>query len=134
MRGEYDATPRINLACAGSPPHAWGIRVLNALDVVPVRFTPTCVGNTTAMPSRWHRPTVHPHMRGEYDKVLWTKTKPDGSPPHAWGIQLMPKLDAPRPRFTPTCVGNTFLLLIGWLKMPVHPHMRGEYFLLPFCG
>src|SRR5436853_233505 len=66
MRGEYSAehwggTPR-----NGSPPHAWGIRLLQRESVYRVRFTPTCVGNTGAVRRRLAETAVHPHMRGEY--------------------------------------------------------------------
>ena len=42
-------------------------------------------------------------------------------------------------RFTPTCVGNTLWVMLITLRVTVHPHMRGEYFLqafsrVPYCG
>ena len=46
MRGEYAATSTLTRD-AGSPPHAWGIRIPNLKGVELLRFTPTCVGNTT---------------------------------------------------------------------------------------
>ncbi len=51
--------------------------------------------------------TVHPHMRGEYDKLLGKYPGVDGSSPHAWRICL---------------AGQS-----GGRTHAVHPHMRGEY-------
>ena len=86
MRGEYvNRTPR-NGDELGSPPHAWGIRQSLALGLKFHRFTPTCVGNTDPKPLRHYPFPVHPHMRGEYDRLTFNSTLTGGSPPHAWGI------------------------------------------------
>ena len=71
----------------GSPPHAWGIRARPALLLLPVRFTPTRVGNTGSV-STAHMANI-------------------GSPPHAWGIRRSCRLAPSWNRFTPTRVGNT---------------------------
>ncbi len=91
--------------------------------------------------------TVHPHMRGEYLGFTPNTGHICGSPPHAWGIRYRkPGLNRCQ-RFTPTCVGNTHVLLhkgyyrrftptcvgnTAYIKsatgaIAVHPHMRGEY-------
>ena len=50
----------------------------------------------------------------------------NGSPPRAWGRRNL-KLTTPhRHRFTPTCVGTTFLRMLGMTKEGVHPHVRGD--------
>ncbi len=71
------------------------------------RFTPTCVGNTARSLPR----CAHGY----------------GSPPRAWGIHKRHFDYCPCPRFTPTCVGNTLPSARQFFKMPVHPHVRGEY-------
>ncbi len=98
----------ISTVYRGSPPRVWGIPpcVVIPPGAKPVhphvcgeyaarisllwssrRFTPTCVGNTTAFwPITSHLP---------------------GSPPRVWGIPSRAQLSAHRSRFTPTCVGNT---------------------------
>ena len=50
MRGEYIGSALRGRSFAGSPPHAWGIRSFMMHPSNSVRFTPTCVGNTTP----WH--------------------------------------------------------------------------------
>ena len=128
MRGE-DSTSRPNgMRLIGSPPHAWGRRSLHGLVGRSGRFTPTCVGKTSAViamalsehgspPHAWGRryggairsclTAVHPHMRGE---DLWgclRRRRPRGSPPHAWGRRLLVLALLVWLRFTPTCVGKT---------------------------
>ena len=53
-----------------------------------------------------------------------------GSPPHAWGIHSPAGHLSEPARFTPTCVGNTSTVLSRTALTPVHPHMRGEYFII----
>ena len=48
----------------GSPPRAWGILTASRLRMTPGRFTPTCVGKTSATCEPCRAP-VHPHVRGE---------------------------------------------------------------------
>ncbi len=71
------------------------------------RFTPTCVGNTRARRAGRSAGSVHPHLRGEYGPDGGFMLAPTGSPPPAWGIQLVGGVEQGRQRFTPTCVGNT---------------------------
>ncbi len=53
-----------------------------------------------------------------------------GSPPPVWGIPGHRFPPGPRPRFTPTCVGNTSLTRRCGLTTAVHPHLCGEYTVL----
>jgi len=50
-----------------------------------------------------------------------------GSPPRAWGIQLLLPNKFTHSRFTPTCVGNTRSCRSPCPRPAVHPHVRGEY-------
>jgi len=116
------------------------------------RFTPTCVGNTAAErddlaaargspPRAWGILTcavamsdvlpVHPHVRGEYGVPAHRPRAVAGSPPRAWGILGVASGATAGQRFTPTCVGNTAGFTAMHRVPAVHPHVRGEYYLLP---
>ena len=120
----------VPLPTSGSPPPAWGTLRADLCLLAQVRFTPTCVGNTSSRfiwssfstgspPPAWgtlsHRSchrctrTVHPHLRGEHVVVSRYASE-----------------DA---RFTPTCVGNTGACLGSDTRPAVHPHLRGEHVL-----
>ena len=69
----------------------------------------------------------HPHIHGEYIKLVGLTAVTPGSPPHTWGIRLSGKLLNSLVRITPTYMGNTNL---GQMGVPVpedHPHIHGEY-------
>src|SRR6266516_7555999 len=70
---------------------------------------------------------VHPHMRGEHQRLSCSDSRGNGSSPHAWGT-LERRQTCLRPcRFIPTCVGNTLISLSEKPPCTVHPHMRGEH-------
>ena len=73
-----------------------------------IRFTPTCVGNTSTSRVDDCLVPVHPHMRGEYQNDGKGFSIISGSPPHAWGIHNVERRIPGNIRFTPTCVGNTY--------------------------
>ena len=127
MRGEYCSSVIGSHTATGSPPRAWGIHQPASTGLHGLRFTPTCVGNTSAAALASRALAVHPHVRGEY--CQWLKYRPGyhGSPPRAWGIPHVLVEVGLRVRFTPTCVGNTPNDLLLGLSLPVHPHVRGEY-------
>ena len=128
MRGEYSLFPFLRSSHYGSSPHAWGILPSSSSLPPPFRFIPTCVGNTLRSPPPSPSRPVHPHMRGEYQKLSTVRRPFVGSSPHAWGIPFFISPISSFVRFIPTCVGNTFPSLIFLPLRPVHPHMRGEYF------
>ena len=66
MRGEYNGPPAGLPLAEGSPPHAWGIPLVNIASFPPNRITPTCVGNTFKSKGGRTKYEDHPHMRGEY--------------------------------------------------------------------
>jgi len=127
VRGEYSILSRHSIAWRGSPPRAWGIHTFPAAPAYSIRFTPTCVGNT----SRWfcsqRQRLVHPHVRGEYIADMPFIGHRRGSPPRAWGIRTPGRRAGRTRRFTPTCVGNTRSYGITPRTPLVHPHVRGEY-------
>ena len=91
----------------GSPPRAWGRRLITLWAGDRCRFTPTCVGKTVFPSSANCSPAVHPHVRGEDCWAERWQFGRCGSPPRAWG-RREPLAAAPLgDRFTPTCVGKT---------------------------
>ncbi len=66
-------------------------------------------------------------MCGEYGAHLTLEIKNYGSPPRVWGIlpNIAQRID--NLRFTPTCVGNTRLMVCRSTPAAVHPHVCGEY-------
>ncbi len=120
--------PHIETDRRGSSPHAWRIYGLCRHRFGIQRFIPTCVENIITLsitqtstigssPHAWRifarpapagaPPSVHPHMRGEYEGARWVF--PGGF------------------RFIPTCVENMTMSAANALSISVHPHMRGEY-------
>ncbi len=86
LRGEYLTKLLMNVWAEGSPPLAWGIRVISIAFLESVRITPTCVGNTVPRLPRWIAHQDHPHLRGEYQSYRRPLPCHWGSPPLAWGI------------------------------------------------
>jgi len=107
VRGEYSFLIEVVLWFFGSPPRAWGIPCGDCSSCCPLRFTPTCVGNTCASGSGTRSRSVHPHVRGEYRFSFKCWSYCIGSPPRAWGIPGGRAGCRGGGRFTPTCVGNT---------------------------
>ena len=126
VRGED--LPRIlpSRSTSGSPPRAWGRPIFSILATLILRFTPTCVGKTRASKESKRLPAVHPHVRGEDQGGMNTKSSSFGSPPRAWGRHHICDGGTGAFRFTPTCVGKTSPTVIHGPRTPVHPHVRGE--------
>ena len=110
----------------GSPPRAWGGRTHREKPCDPPRFTPTCVGRTPRRASTPYRCAVHPHVRGEDYTACATSFTGIGSPPRAWGGLNERGERLGVGRFTPTCVGRTWVPDSVTERIPVHPHVRGE--------
>ena len=60
--------------------------------------------------------------------------KPNGSPPHTWGILDMLLEGLKIIRFTPTYMGNTDGISPNPHICPVHPHIHGEYVTEAICA
>ena len=106
MRGD-DRDPGIPTRVGrGSPPRAWGRRVVTPLLGARHRLTPTCVGTTCR--GRPRRPG------------------PPGSPPRAWGRQRLRQWPRAGGRLTPTCVGTTRASSTTPRARAAHPHVRGD--------
>ena len=95
------------------------------------RSIPTRVGKAAAgHRHRWTAP-VHPHPRGESafgDRWLFPSL---GSPPPAWGKPHGRRWRRVVDRFTPTRVGKAAQPQPTALPRRVHPHPRGESYILP---
>ena len=68
---------------------------------------------------------VHPHVRGADRSSNLVIRQPRGSSPRAWGRHKHRIVTVRRPRFIPTCVGQTSAPNIAVRREAVHPHVRG---------
>ena len=110
----------------GSPPRAWGQRlVMNGINRRH-RFTPTRVGTTIPSSTGHQDFAVHPHARGDNMVIRLQAIAEIGSPPRAWGQlhQIVNELGISR--FTPTRVGTTAARIALPAAAAVHPHARGD--------
>ena len=107
VRGEYTTPCSQPCSKAGSSPRAWGIRQTMPAQGQCPRFIPTCVGNTGKDDGTGKKKPVHPHVRGEYGRMVAMPEHSIGSSPRAWGIRRHRAHGQRRGRFIPTCVGNT---------------------------
>ena len=73
----------------GSPPRAWGRRRERPLRTASCRFTPTCVGKTSVRKLWSIVRGVHPHVRGEDCAAPPMFVRTPGSPPRTWGRPFM---------------------------------------------
>ena len=149
MCGEYVLSHVADAACAGSPPHVWGVRSPFCQPRSNRAVHPHMCGEYPRFcpPAHTVR-AVHPHMCGEYTTKSDTTTDVLGSPPHVWGVRCRQETLSTRRRFTPTCVGSTGHHVVYRRHRPgspphvwgvrcrtppsaglptVHPHMCGEY-------
>ncbi len=110
----------------GSPPRVWGQRGNAATKKRDVRFTPTCVGTTLALPVFRENPAVHPHVCGDNECYNSSSHRTGGSPPRVWGQQSESDIYTLYSRFTPTCVGTTSISPIRSWSFSVHPHVCGD--------
>ena len=127
VRGEHSRMRQRQSSRRGSAPRAWGTR-RHSVQIHPaMRFSPTCVGNTSTR-SRWRRAgSVQPHVRGEHYGWARTGWERAGSAPRAWGTLPIFGPAHGSPRFSPTCVGNTPWRPPMHFRTPVQPHVRGEH-------
>ncbi len=132
----------------GSPPRVWGTRSRSRSPYRartvhphvcgehtrpfrrlwwPLRFTPTCVGNTQVERICKEAVSVHPHVCGEHTGLFKSASPCVGSPPRVWGTLVLDVPEVALFRFTPTCVGNTWSLCPERIGRSVHPHVCGEH-------
>src|SRR5690606_3982934 len=108
----------------------WGQRVCQVLLGLAGRFIPTCVG-TARFPRRPRRSRpVHPHVRGDSMSDFFSLFQQNGSSPRAWGQHASCTRFLPHARFIPTCVGTANAMSERPASEPVHPHVRGDSFVV----
>jgi len=126
VRGDNNTKGGPATRSAGSPPRAWGQHLPLKDSCFLSRFTPTCVGTTSAPRRSLSRPSVHPHVRGDNATETYYTPIDGGSPPRAWGQRNGGGANDYKNRFTPTCVGTTTIAHQHAMIGTVHPHVRGD--------
>jgi len=106
VHGELYALGLGILLILGSSPRAWGTHLRHHGRDDPVRFIPTCMGNS-----------VGTNTRG----AIY-----DGSSPRAWGTPKQLTFSPLQLRFIPTCMGNSRSAAVSSGPATVHPHVHGE--------
>ena len=107
-RGERKRAAARQAFEAGSSPRPWGTQCDRAVVAAHRRFIPTPVGNAPREGPRQARHPVHPHARGERDRLVAVPRPFDGSSPRPWGTLLDAREVARLVRFIPTPVGNAW--------------------------
>lgn len=110
----------------GSPPLARGKAGFICAVELSFRFTPACVGKSSALQRRTRSTSVHPRLRGEKFVRYNIGSSLLGSPPPARGKEVLPILFRFLIRFTPTYVGKSRSLKNLLSEQKVHPRLRGE--------
>ena len=67
-----------------------------------------------------------PHGRGDNQQTVAEAAAAIGSPPRAWGQCEYDIRERIVRRFTPTGVGTIARAMTSLIKIPVHPHGRGD--------
>ena len=112
-RGERQVRERHQGCGDGSSPQAWGTHKLRIRFGVTIRFIPTGVGNAI--------------------KGAKGRKRRRGSSPQAWGTPRQCEALRRAGRFIPTGVGNAIFRRLKVSIEPVHPHRRGERYILPMA-
>ena len=125
-RGERTAAQPGAGSVNGSSPRPWGTPASRGRGTDQDRFIPTPVGNAACRRSCPAGATVHPHARGERERLAPGSYAVSGSSPRPWGTQQAPHDLALFRRFIPTPVGNAARRKATRAGLAVHPHARGE--------
>ena len=80
--------PLYHSLLAGPSPHTWGLLIDLIYQLLHVRSIPTYVGFTSSESRVTKIPSVHPHIRGVYKRVLGDIGCAPGPSPHTWGLLL----------------------------------------------
>ena len=129
-RGEHRCQLITLIRSVGSSPRPWGTPRHQREVVALARFIPTPVGNTAPTQNKSHSTTVHPHARGEHPREMGQAEVEAGSSPRPWGTLCTGACLASICRFIPTPVGNTSMAEKSLARRSVHPHARGEHWVL----
>ena len=122
VRGVYFNSFTRPVHMDGPSPRAWGLQCLELYRNSGPRSIPTCVGFTSPAPNQARRQTVHPHVRGVYDRRIPPAGFPPGPSPRAWGLPVEVVNGVTIRRSIPTCVGFTHsprnAALFVWRSIP----------------
>src|SRR5699024_1247408 len=111
----------------GPSPRAWGLGSRACEPDPPCRSIPTCVGlGTGSRPGRVEN-SVHPHVRGAWDRFQAGPGGELGPSPRAWGLVFGADETPGDRRSIPTCVGLGEATAREVLMKLVHPHVRGAW-------
>jgi hypothetical protein len=147
VRGDYQGPGSGEGLPPGPSPRAWGLLAPSRALPGGGRAIPTCVGTTSPLATPSTTWPGHPHVRGDYDHLIWHRDTGPGPSPRAWGLRWpaaspsstppghphvrgdyarLVDTDKGQVRAIPTCVGTTVPgPLTG--RGSGHPHVRGDY-------
>ena len=111
----------------GSSPPTWGILSVAACISLRPRFIPTYVGHTSHPLPHRQEFSVHPHLRGAYNRVGPGTAYSIGSSPPTWGIRWPCPAGTPGPGSSPPTWGIRTRAWGRTAHFTVHPHLRGAY-------
>jgi len=127
VRGAWVCTLARQDAPGGPSPRAWGLATA-IRDNCPIgRSIPTCVGLGASVEGGVYSSSVHPHVRGAWQKAIISANNPDGPSPRAWGLAPPDRQRRGRRRSIPTCVGLGGAQARKRRPTTVHPHVRGAW-------
>ncbi len=110
----------------GTSPLAWGKAVAAKTNLIVDRNIPTRVGKRKEQVFPFRKSTEHPHSRGEKCAQGKAFVNKSGTSPLAWGKEGHSEVDDLHVRNIPTRVGKRAGMAIKRLRIPEHPHSRGE--------
>ena len=128
--GEHGGTWANGDSMTGSSPRVRGTPVGEVLSPPSVRFIPACAGNTGIPPSQTAAIPVHPRVCGEHTAAETSPAPLAGSSPRVRGTPTKSMEVYWAQRFIPACAGNTPAAQAGRVRMPVHPRVCGEHFIV----
>ena len=114
----------------GSSPRTWGNLAVADANTKIDRFIPTHVGKSYGDCSAPADFAVHPHARGEISHLTDVIRRHLGSSPRTWGNPTLRPTCSMSMRFIPTHVGKSTLPRTCQQGFPVHPHARGEIWMV----
>ena len=116
----------LRTGCIGTPPRVWGQLFFYFAFNFPNRYTPTCVGTTVTTRFPTEIISVHPHVCGDNVWIVVLNFSIAGTPPRVWGQLKAKQIQVQVNRYTPTCVGTTYIKGTLPKNCPVHPHVCGD--------
>ena len=129
IHGEYKSPVSHVLGCMESSPYTWGVRVDILANGNVMRIIPIYMGSTEKFKLQISAIRNHPHIHGEYVKLLGGVSLLVESSPYTWGVLNRPVNTTLFNRIIPIYMGSTGRLLTKRRHQRNHPHIHGEYLL-----